>query len=207
MCPLQVEEQRAAASSRHLHIRHRTGLPRRSRRGLWCHIHPRSLRCESMEMDLRAPRIRHYGVWSRGSLFVSFLSDASMVSHRPGEGDRGAQAGHQQHGHPYWPVQMEASQGVVSGPAALRLRRLQLLVCICQQRRGEVGADHLLCCTKIATDWRCSSFGGFLVSSFGYSNSRALVLSMPGSAIAIVCMVSSGYASQVSSLCVKLTGE
>ncbi|OQV02701.1 hypothetical protein CLAIMM_07851 [Cladophialophora immunda] len=36
------------------------------------------------------------------------------------------------------------------------------------------------------------SFGGFLVSSFGYSNSRALVLSMPASAVAIVCMVSSG---------------
>jgi MFS-type transporter involved in bile tolerance (Atg22 family) len=37
-----------------------------------------------------------------------------------------------------------------------------------------------------------SSFGGFLVSSFGYSNSRALVLSMPASAMAIVCMISSG---------------
>ncbi|KIW73782.1 hypothetical protein PV04_01874 [Phialophora macrospora] len=36
------------------------------------------------------------------------------------------------------------------------------------------------------------SFGGFLVSSFGYSNSRALVLSMPASAMAIACMVSSG---------------
>ncbi|KEF57582.1 uncharacterized protein A1O9_05500 [Exophiala aquamarina CBS 119918] len=36
------------------------------------------------------------------------------------------------------------------------------------------------------------TFGGFLVSSFGYSNTRALVLSMPASAVAIVSMVSSG---------------
>jgi sugar phosphate permease len=36
------------------------------------------------------------------------------------------------------------------------------------------------------------SFGGFLVSSFGVSNKRAIVLSMPVSAMAIVCMLLSG---------------
>lgn len=36
------------------------------------------------------------------------------------------------------------------------------------------------------------SFGGLLVSSFGYSPERSLILFMPASAIAIVCMVSSG---------------
>jgi len=36
------------------------------------------------------------------------------------------------------------------------------------------------------------SFFGFLVSSFGYSNREAIVLSMPASAIAIVSMVASG---------------
>jgi sugar phosphate permease len=36
------------------------------------------------------------------------------------------------------------------------------------------------------------SFGGFLVSSFGVSNERAIILSMPVSAIAITCMLLSG---------------
>ncbi|KIW37758.1 hypothetical protein, variant [Exophiala oligosperma] len=37
------------------------------------------------------------------------------------------------------------------------------------------------------------SFGGFLVTSFGYSSKQSIVLSMPGSAIAVVCLITSGY--------------
>ncbi|KAK5991739.1 putative transporter-like protein [Cladobotryum mycophilum] len=37
-----------------------------------------------------------------------------------------------------------------------------------------------------------SSFGGFLVSSFGFSQTRALVLFMPASAIAVVCIILAG---------------
>ncbi|KAJ5126487.1 major facilitator superfamily domain-containing protein [Penicillium atrosanguineum] len=38
-----------------------------------------------------------------------------------------------------------------------------------------------------------SSFGGFLVTSFGYSQRRALVLFMPASAIALACIVAAGF--------------
>ncbi|KAJ5552822.1 major facilitator superfamily domain-containing protein [Penicillium frequentans] len=38
-----------------------------------------------------------------------------------------------------------------------------------------------------------SSFGGFLVSSFGYSQLQALVLFMPASAIAVVCILLAAY--------------
>lgn len=38
-----------------------------------------------------------------------------------------------------------------------------------------------------------NSFGGYLVSSFGYSELRALVLFMPASAVAVVCITAAGY--------------
>ncbi|KAL4862803.1 major facilitator superfamily domain-containing protein [Aspergillus spectabilis] len=37
-----------------------------------------------------------------------------------------------------------------------------------------------------------SSFGGYLLTSFGYSQSRALVLSLPASAVAVVCIILAG---------------
>jgi hypothetical protein len=37
------------------------------------------------------------------------------------------------------------------------------------------------------------SFGGFLVSSFGYSKERSLLLFMPASAMALVCILAAGY--------------
>ncbi|KAL2833556.1 major facilitator superfamily domain-containing protein [Aspergillus pseudoustus] len=37
-----------------------------------------------------------------------------------------------------------------------------------------------------------SSFGGYLLTSFGYSQSRALVLSLPASAVAVVCITLAG---------------
>ncbi|KAH8701558.1 major facilitator superfamily domain-containing protein [Talaromyces proteolyticus] len=37
-----------------------------------------------------------------------------------------------------------------------------------------------------------SSFGGFLVTSFGYSETRALVLALPASAVAVVCIIAAG---------------
>ncbi|KAF7126013.1 hypothetical protein CNMCM5793_002372 [Aspergillus hiratsukae] len=41
-----------------------------------------------------------------------------------------------------------------------------------------------------------SSFGGFLVQSFGYSNERALMLFMPASAVALVAFLLAGFLSR-----------
>ncbi|KAL2862519.1 major facilitator superfamily domain-containing protein [Aspergillus lucknowensis] len=54
---------------------------------------------------------------------------------------------------------------------------------------------YLLCIFSFAfafSNVAISSFGGYLLTSFGYSQSRALVLSMPASAVAVVCILLAG---------------
>ncbi|KFY80349.1 hypothetical protein V499_00785 [Pseudogymnoascus sp. VKM F-103] len=85
-----------------------------------------------------------------------------------------------------------AVRRVMSNNTGIHTRKFKLHQALSAFLDPQVYALCIFCFTFAFCNVAISSFGGFLITSFGYSQTRALLLSMPASGIAVVCLVLSG---------------